>query len=154
MDRYLRWNRVTEEDNKASTGSSSSTEKASNASTDKASTSSADKVRPSSAPSLPIIQARPSSAKHDDKAPETKDDDGGGGDKAAETKHDKALMTTSMEIAGMAANDKKTGAEVRMKCKFIPDPNNAAEVRLRSMLDKHNEREARRKARKRAAADV
>ena len=82
------------------------------------------------------------------------DDDGGGGDKAAETKHDKALMTTSMEIAGMAANDKKTGAEVRMKCKFIPDPNNAAEVRLRSMLDKHNEREARRKARKRAAADV
>ena len=149
MDRYLRWNRVTEEDNKASTGSSSSTEKASNASTDKASTSSADKV-----PSLPIIQALPSSAKHDDKAPETKDADGGGGDKAAETKHDKALMTTSMEIAGMAANDKKTGAEVRMKCKFIPDPNNAAEVRLRSMLDKHNEREARRKSRKRAAADV
>ena len=149
MDKYLRWNRVTEEDNKASTGSSSSTEKASNASTDKASTSSADKV-----PSLPIIQALPSSAKHDDKAAETKDDDGGGGDKAAETTHDKALMTTSMEIAGMAANDKKTGAEVRMKCKFIPDPNNAAEVRLRAVLDKHNEREARRKARKRAAADV
>jgi hypothetical protein len=37
-------------------------------------------------------------------------------------------------------------------CKFIPDPNNAAELRLRRMKDKHNEREQKRKARKAAAA--
>ncbi len=37
-------------------------------------------------------------------------------------------------------------------CKFVPNPQNAAEMRLRALKDKHNEREVKRRARKAAAA--
>ena len=57
----------------------------------------------------------------------------------------------AMEHAGMSAND-KVNLKPCLKYKFIPNPKNAAEVRLRSVLDKHNVREERRRARKRAAA--
>ena len=57
---------------------------------------------------------------------------------------------TEKAVSAPSSSSRLTGEQHRQKNKFVPDPRNHAEVRLRVLMDKKLAREARRKERRAA----